>query len=68
MPPFGFIYGGKQGDKHRPLVPVPEQQAVIRRIKRLSAKGWTPRRIAEHLRERGEYLSGVTVRKVLAGR
>jgi DNA invertase Pin-like site-specific DNA recombinase len=61
--PFGWVY-----DDERKLRSVPTQQAVIRRIKRLSANGWTPREISADLKERGEYLSHVTVRKVLNGR
>jgi DNA invertase Pin-like site-specific DNA recombinase len=61
--PFGWRY-----DANKRLMPVPEQQAVIRRVKRLWAKGYTPREISAELRKRGEYLSHVTVRKVLNGR
>jgi DNA invertase Pin-like site-specific DNA recombinase len=60
---FGWRY-----DADKKLVPVPQQQAVIWRIRRLSAKGLSPAKIRAQLRERGEYLSHVTVRKVLNGR
>jgi DNA invertase Pin-like site-specific DNA recombinase len=61
--PFGWVY-----DAQRRMVPVPAQQAVLRRVRRLSAKGYTPRQISADLRARGEYLSHVTIRKILSRR
>jgi len=46
--PFGRVY-----DDAKRLVPVPEQQAVIRRIRRLGAKGLSPHKMA------ATYASGV---------
>jgi DNA invertase Pin-like site-specific DNA recombinase len=60
---FGWRY-----DTDKRLVPVRDQQAVIKRVKWLAAKGLSPHKISAELRERGEYLSHVTVRKVLNGR
>jgi DNA invertase Pin-like site-specific DNA recombinase len=66
--PFGWVYGGNAGDKHRALVPVPKQQVVLRRVRRMAAKGLSPHKIAADLHSRGTPLSHVTIRKVLAGR
>jgi putative DNA-invertase from lambdoid prophage Rac len=63
VPPFGFVY-----DADRKLVPVPEQQKVLRRIRKLAAEGASPRAISADLAEREVRLSHVTVRKILAGR
>ena len=60
-PPFGFAY-----DADRKLVPVPEQQKELRRIRALHAKGLSPYKISADLAERGVKLSHVTVRKILA--
>ncbi len=59
--PFGFTY-----DADRKLVPVPEQQREIRRIKRLAAKGMSPRKISADLATRGVKLSHVTIAKIVA--
>jgi DNA invertase Pin-like site-specific DNA recombinase len=64
----GVACYGWRYDADKRLVPVPEQQAVIKRIRRLAAKGLSPHRISADLRERGTPLSHVTIRKVLAGR
>jgi putative DNA-invertase from lambdoid prophage Rac len=61
--PFGYAY-----DTDRRLVPVPELQPELRRIKRLSAKGLSPYKISADLAARGVKLSHVTVRKIIAGR
>ena len=61
--PFGWIY-----DDARKLVAVPEQQAVLRRIRKLAADGLSPYRISANLATRGVKLSHVTVRKIIAGR
>jgi DNA invertase Pin-like site-specific DNA recombinase len=68
LPPFGYVYSGKPGDKVRKLVPVPEQQEHLRRIKRMHAKGLSPYKISADLKERGVTLSHMTVRKILASR
>jgi DNA invertase Pin-like site-specific DNA recombinase len=62
-PPFGFVY-----DDDKRLQPVPEQQAVLRRIRKLAGEGLTPRKISRTLAMRGVKLSHVTVGKILAGR
>jgi DNA invertase Pin-like site-specific DNA recombinase len=62
-PPFGFSYDAE----HR-LVPVPEQQKALRRIRKLADEGLSPYRISADLAERGTKLSHVTVRKIIAGR
>ena len=53
--------------EHR-LVPVPEQQRALRRIKKLAADGLSPYRISAALADNGVKLSHVTVRKIIAGR
>ena len=63
-PPFGWVYD----DAERRLVPVPEQQKALRRIKKLAAEGLSPYKISADLAERGVKLSHVTVRKIIAGR
>jgi DNA invertase Pin-like site-specific DNA recombinase len=68
VPPFGFSYGGKSGDKVRKLVPIPEQQRELRRIHRLAAEGLSPYRIVADLATRGVKLSHVSVRKIIAAR
>jgi len=61
-PPFGYTYyDGK-------LMPVPEQQRELRRIRKLAADGLSPYKIAAALAERGVKLSHVTVRKIIAAR
>jgi putative DNA-invertase from lambdoid prophage Rac len=61
--PFGFSY-----DADRKLVPVPEQQAALRRIRKLAADGLSPYKISDDLAKRGVKLSHVTVRKIIVGR
>ena len=61
--PFGFIY-----DDAKRLQPVPEQQAVLRRIRKLAGDGLTPRKISLTLAMNGVKLSHVTVGKIIAGR
>jgi putative DNA-invertase from lambdoid prophage Rac len=61
--PFGFAY-----DADKMLVPVPEQQKELRRIKRLATRGLSPYRISADLAERDVKLSHVTIRKIIAGR
>ena len=60
---FGFTYGAD-----RKLVPVPEQQRELRRIKRLHAEGLSPYKISADLAERCVKLSHITIRKIIAGR
>jgi DNA invertase Pin-like site-specific DNA recombinase len=52
----------------RQIVADPEQQQVIRRIRRLKHAGHSPRVIAAKLKVAGTPLSHVTIRKILAGR
>jgi putative DNA-invertase from lambdoid prophage Rac len=60
--PFGYTYyDGK-------LMPVPEQQRALRRIRKLAADGLSPYKIVADLASRGVKLSHVTVRKIIAGR
>src|SRR4051794_40080802 len=59
--PFGFTY-----DTDRRLVPVPEQQRELRRIRKLAAEGLSPYRIADDLASRGVKLSHVTIRKIVS--
>ena len=61
--PFGWEY-----DDQKRLVPDPAQQAVIKRIRRMTDRGLSPHKISIKLREEGEYLSHMTVRKILTGR
>ena len=61
--PFGWSY-----DAGRQLVPVPEQQRELRRIRKLAADGFSPYKISDDLASRGVKLSHVTVRKIIAGR
>jgi putative DNA-invertase from lambdoid prophage Rac len=58
--PFGYRY-----DEAHKLVPVPEQQREIRRIRQLAAKGLSPRKISADLAMRGVKLSHVTVGKII---
>jgi putative DNA-invertase from lambdoid prophage Rac len=62
-PPFGWVY-----DEAKRLVPVPEQQRVLRRIRMLAAEGLSPYKISADLATRDVKLSHVTVRKIIAGR
>lgn len=62
-PPFGWVY-----DADKRLVPVPDQQKMLRRIHKLSDDGLSPYKISADLAERGVKLSHVTVRKIIAGR
>ena len=62
-PPFGWVH-----DAERKLVPVPEQQATLRRIRKLAADGLSPRKISRTLAMGGVKLSHVTVGKIVAGR
>ncbi len=59
--PFGWVY-----DEQRNLVPVPEQQRELRRIRKLAADGLSPYKISADLATRGVKLSHVTIRKILA--
>jgi DNA invertase Pin-like site-specific DNA recombinase len=61
--PFGWAY-----DTDKRLKPVLAQQKVIRHVRTLAAKGLSPRRIARKLRETGDGLSHVTVRRIISGR
>ena len=61
--PFGFT-----DDADRRLVPVPDQQRALRRIKKLAANGLSPYRISAALADDGVKLSHVTVRKIIGGR
>jgi DNA invertase Pin-like site-specific DNA recombinase len=61
--PFGWVY-----DDAKQLVPVAEQQKMLRRIRKLAADGLSPYKISADLAERGVKLSHVTVRKIIAGR
>jgi len=61
--PFGFVY-----DDAKRLQPVPEQQQVLKRIRKLASEGLTPRKISLMLAMRGVKLSHVTVGKIIAGR
>jgi uncharacterized protein YoaH (UPF0181 family) len=47
---------------------VPEQQAALRRIRKLAAEGLSPYKISADLAERGVRLSHVTVRKIVGRR
>jgi hypothetical protein len=47
---------------------VPEQQAVLKRIRKLAGEGLSPRKISADIAERGVKLSHVTVGKIIAGR
>jgi DNA invertase Pin-like site-specific DNA recombinase len=60
-PPFGFRH-----DEHKNLVPVPEQQAAIRQMRRLKAKGLSLRAIAAHMAEYGVRISHVGVQHALS--
>jgi DNA invertase Pin-like site-specific DNA recombinase len=62
-PPFGWVY-----DDAKRLVPVPEQQKMLRRIQKLAADGLSPYKISADLAARGVKLSHVTIRKIIAGR
>ena len=62
-PPFGFAY-----DTDRRLVPVPDQQKALRRIRTLHAEGLSPYKISADLALRGVKLSHVTVRKIITDR
>jgi putative DNA-invertase from lambdoid prophage Rac len=58
---FGWTY-----DADRKLVPVPDQQRELRRIRKLAADGLSPYKISDDLAARGVKLSHVTVRKIIA--
>jgi putative DNA-invertase from lambdoid prophage Rac len=58
--PFGFAVGA-----NRKLVPLPEEQAAIKRIHKLRAEGQSLRKIAADLAQRGIKLSHVTIGRVL---
>ncbi len=62
-PPFGWTH-----DTARRMVPIPEQQAELRRIHQLAAEGRSPRQISADLAERGVKLSHVSVRSILASK
>src|SRR3954466_11435237 len=59
--PFGLSY-----DTDRRLVPVPEQQRELRRIRKLAADGLSPYKISADLASRGVKLSHVTIRKIVS--
>ena len=59
-PPFGWRVG-----EDGALVAIPEQQAAIRRIRRLKAQGLALRTIAETMQAAGVQISHVAVRSVL---
>jgi DNA invertase Pin-like site-specific DNA recombinase len=61
-PPFGFRH-----DEHKEMVPVPEQQAAIRQMRRLKAKGLSLRAIAARMAESGVRIGHVGVQRVLSG-
>jgi DNA invertase Pin-like site-specific DNA recombinase len=81
LPPYGFRPMGRgrlEADGSRKkyagmkLVPIPAEQAVIRRMKQLRGKGWTLRKIAEQLnrdkvptKKRGGHWHVSTVANVL---
>jgi len=60
--PFGY----RRSEDGRSLVPVPEQQAAIRRIRALRAAGLSSQKISAALAEDGIKLSHVSVLKVAA--
>lgn len=60
---FGWRY-----DDTKRLVPVPEQQEVLRRIHKLAADGMSPHKISAALAKDGVKLSHVTIRKIIVGR
>jgi DNA invertase Pin-like site-specific DNA recombinase len=60
-PPFGFRH-----NEQKNLVPVPEQQAAIRQMHRLKAKGLSLRAIAARMAEGGVRISHVAVRRALS--
>jgi DNA invertase Pin-like site-specific DNA recombinase len=60
-PPFGFRH-----DEHKNLVPVPEQQAAIRQMRRLKAKGLSLRAIAAQIADSGIRISHVGVLRALS--
>jgi putative DNA-invertase from lambdoid prophage Rac len=60
VPPFGWSYNASKR-----LVPIPEQQAAIKRMKRLRAKGASLRVIAETLTADGVKISHVGVKNAL---
>jgi site-specific DNA recombinase len=64
-PPYGWKFGGAAGDKTRSLIPDPEEQRVVRRVRKLAAGGIKPRAISAALAESGVRLSHVTIRKTL---
>jgi DNA invertase Pin-like site-specific DNA recombinase len=70
--PFGFMKGAGElidGRMVYPLVPVPEEQAELRRIHRMAARGRSTYQIKADLWARGYRLSHVTIGKILkAGR
>jgi hypothetical protein len=45
---------------------VPDQQKILRRIRKLADDGLSPRKISADIAERGVKLSHVTVGKILA--
>jgi DNA invertase Pin-like site-specific DNA recombinase len=60
-PPFGFRH-----DEQKNLVPIPEQQAAIRQMRRLKAKGLSLRAIAARMAEGGVRISHVGVQRALS--
>ncbi len=63
LPPFGYR---NADDDDRALVKDPEQQAAIKRTRRLRDLGWSSREISPALAEDGIALSHVSVLKVMA--
>ncbi|MBV9784890.1 MAG: recombinase family protein [Acidisphaera sp.] len=61
----GKIQFGYRRDAGRKLVPDPEQQRELQRIKRLAGRGWSPRKISADLASRGVKLSHVTIGKLI---
>jgi hypothetical protein len=60
--PFGFDYDAGE------LVPIPDQQETLRRIRELHVEGRSLRKISAELASRGVKLSHVTISKIIAGR
>ena len=64
--PNAFPKGRMIGGERRNLVPVPEQQRELHRIRKLAADGLSPYKISADLATRGVKLSHVTIRKIPA--
>jgi putative DNA-invertase from lambdoid prophage Rac len=63
--PFGWRRQGAKGDKGDVLIPVPEEQAAIARMRALRAKGLSLRRIRDALAAEGVKVSHVAVSNAL---